>query len=368
MSTRTKLPVSRDASGVETNLMHAEWFAANGMTIQAIGFYRTAGTLAERAGDLRRALKAFDAVTRLEGMGSEAKLRIGEVQLRMGHPQVAAATLDAAANEALQSGRSDQALEAFRRAAEAGPTADRWARVLQWFDHFHRGDEGTSALESAAAKVFSASDDEALVVIARLLLARKPGHVPSLRQLIRVHLRRRELHRAVESISQLLRFRPGDADALEQMADAFAMLGRKDKAAEVATRLARSLIERGPSGAEEAKRLVMRGLTWRPGDSDLLLLRRRFPAPRRATPRRPPPRRRPPHQSAAAELPPLDLSDFVEAVPERPPVPTSEETHVMGDFEGEELTMMLEADMLEILGENSVVAKTMVRPPPRPQA
>ena len=360
---------SGQRSGIETNLRHADWFAAQGMTIQAIGFYRTAATLAERAGDYGIALRAFDAVARLEGIGSEAKLRIGAIHVRIGNRTAGAALLEHLANESLQTGRPDQALEAFALAADAEPTRARWAAVLHWHDHFGRQAEGTRALEHAAVRVFTAqTDDDAVVVIGRLLLERKPGHEPSLRQLIRVHLRRRELHRAVESIQALLRVRRGDADALEQMAHAFKLLGRPDKAAEVLVKLAGSLADTGAAGVETAKRLVSTGLAWEPGNSELLLLRRRFNPPK-AKPR---PKRR----SSRPPAPPVDLSEFIEAVPEEfveavpdlPPLPTSTPVQVAGDWDDEELTEMLDIDMLEVSGDFSVVATKCVRAPRSPGA
>jgi hypothetical protein len=137
-----------------------------------------------------------------------------------------------------------------------------------------------------------------------MLLEMRPNHVPTLRRLVRAHLERGELHRAVEAIQGILRERPGDPDALEHMAEAFATLGKKEKAAEAIARLAQMMMERGPEGRGEAMRLVSRGLSWRPGDSDLLLLRRRLGGAKR-----------PPPMRVTARMPPLDLSEFVEAVP-----------------------------------------------------
>jgi tetratricopeptide (TPR) repeat protein len=300
------LPLPQQRSDIQANLMHADRFASQGHTAQAAGLYRTAALKAEAKHDFRVALTAYASAARLEGVGSDARTSVGRMQLQLGRAREAARTFEEAANESFQRGRVADGLAALRLAADAEPTVERWRRLLDWSVHLGHTEDAQRQLDETAAKLFADESFAAFIPLARLLLELRPEHVPTLRRLVRAHLQRCEVHRAVEAIQAILRQRPGDPDALEHMAEAFAALGRNEKAAEVIVRLAHMMLERGPEGRAEARRLVGRGLGWRPGNSDLLLLRRRLggrrpPAPRRVTTR----------------MPPLDLSEFVEAVPTR---------------------------------------------------
>ena len=307
------LPLPQQRSDIEANLMHADWFASQGHGAQAALLYRTAAIKAEQKKDHRIALTAWASAARLEGPGTDARIGVGRMQSLLGRHGEAARTFDEAAREHLRLGRSVEGIAAMRLAADAEPTAERWKLLLDWCTHLGLLADAQRHLEEAATKLFAEEQYGMFVQVARLLLELRPSHVPTLRRLVRAHLQRQELHRAVEAIQGILRERPGDPDALEHMAEAFAALGRKEKAAEVIGRLAQVMTERGPEGRAEAQRLVARGLGWRPGDSDLLLLRRRLGG------------HRPPPMRVTARMPPLDLSEFVEAVPPDPNAQLEEE-------------------------------------------
>jgi tetratricopeptide (TPR) repeat protein len=300
------MPLPQQRSDIQANLMQADWFASQGHTAQAIGFYRTAAFNAEAKHDYRIALTAYASAARLEGPGSDARASVGRMQQLLGQPREAARTFEQAAQEQLQRGWVAEALEALRLAAKAEPTAKRWRQWFDWCVHLGRTDEVHRRLDEAAAELFAEEAFAPFIHVARLLLELRPHHVPTLRRLVRAHLQRKEIHRAVEAIQTILRERPGDPDALEHMAEAFAALGRSEKAAEVIVRLADLMLERGPEGRAEALRLVGRGLAWRPGHSDLLLLRNRLHG-----------ERRPPQMRVTSRMPPLDLSELVEVVPSR---------------------------------------------------
>jgi hypothetical protein len=95
------------------------------------------------------------------------------------------------------------------------------------------------------------------------------------------------------------------------MAEAFAALGKGHKAAEVMLRLAEMVEAAGPTARDEARRIVHRGVMWDPHNSALLALQRRYDDRPRAVAREIVVGRTP----APPELPPLDLSEFVEVAP-----------------------------------------------------
>lgn len=310
-------------------MAQAAAFLTQGHTAPAIGLYRTAAALAEERGNFRNALRAYAEIVRLEGANSDTQLKVGEMQYRSGRPREAAATLDRAANVALQQGKVEVGLHAYRLAAMAEPTPARWQQVIDWYVNLNKHGEMVRTLEEASTELFRNEAYEGFIFVADQLLTHRPADMATLRMLMRAHLQRKDLHRAAITIQSLLDEKPGDADALERMAETFAELGRKDKAAEVVARLAVMLSE-SESSRDEAKRLVDRGLTWNPNNARLLAVQRSFAPP-------PPPRPAPPRaavQRREADIPALDLSEFVEVVP--------------GDFDEPDYTMVRELDIIEV--------------------
>lgn len=318
-------PLPQQQSDFEVHMAQAASLLAQGHIAPAVGLYRTAATRAEERGNYRNALRAYAEIVRLEGPQSDTQLKVGEMQYRSGRPREAASTLDQAANVALQHGRVEVGLHAYRLAALADPSQARWRQVLDWYVNLGKHAELVPMLEDASTELFRNEAYEGFIFVADHLLQHKPDSVATLRMLMRAHLQRKDLHRAAVTIQRLLDMRPGDADALERMAETFAELGRKDKAAEVVSRLA-VMLSQDEASRDEAKRLVDRGLAWNPNNARLLAVKHSF-AP-------PPPPRPAPARAPVEDIPALDLSEFVEVVP--------------GDFDEPDYTMVRELDILEV--------------------
>lgn len=325
-------PLPRQQTDFDVHMAQAASLLAQGQVAPAIGLYRTAGARAEERGNYRNALRAYAEIVRLEGPNSDTQLKVGEMQYRSGRPKEAASTLDHAANVALQYGRVEVGLHAYRLAALAEPTPARWRQVIDWYVNLGKQGELMKCLEDACTELFRDEAWDGFVFVAEQVLQHRPTDVATLRMLMRAHLQRKDLHKAAMTIQVLLNHRPGDPDALERMAETFAELGRKDKAAEVVARLVVMLSEQ-PGSKDEAKRLVERGLSWNPRNARLLAAQRSFSPP---PPPRPAPRQR------EEDIPALDLSEFVEVVP--------------GDFDEPDYTMVRELDILEV-GELTMVTQ-----------
>jgi tetratricopeptide (TPR) repeat protein len=321
MARNAAAPLPQQRSDVEVNLMHADWFASQGQIAQAIALYRTVGSTCRQRGDHRRAVTAFASVARLEGPGSDAKLQMGESLLALEQRADAARTLEQAGHELLSVGFVPTALHAFHQAAVAAPSVDRWRTYLHWSRHYGKEDDAIRHLAELTSTAVIEVDAKNMLGICELLLESIPGHVPTLRKVARACLEQRQVHKAVDAIQTILQIRPGDADALERMAEAFAALGKRHKAAEVMLRLAYVVNDRGPTARDEARRLVNRGVMWDPHNQALLAMQRKLDDRPKAVAREigatashppvpPASKRRPP--PAPAKPPLIDLSDFVE--------------------------------------------------------
>jgi len=267
------MPLPSQSSEIDAQLAHADGFVAMGQVALAAGMYRTAALLAEQRGDLARALAIHARIARIDP-DPGARMRIGELQLALGQRAEAAAMLDVVVRDELRTGRLLQALHAATTAVTAAPSIGR---------HLVAADLGrrTGRLDIAVAHYHAAASLEleaGRVAQARSLcnhaLGLQPDHMPTLRTATDAHLRARDIHRAVAAIRGILARHPDDAGALESMAEAFAMIGKKQNAAEVVRLLAARLHGAGPTAHADARALVQRGLGWHPESDGLKQLHR----------------------------------------------------------------------------------------------
>ena len=142
-----------------------------------------------------------------------------------------------------------------------------------------------------------------------------PTHAGTLRVAVDAFLRGRDAHRAVESIRALLRIDPDDRVALEGMAEVFALLGNKERAAETLRLLAVRISSTGPEQRDLARALLRRAISWRPGDASLAQLQAQLDA-----------------EPAAAAAPlaestrVLDIGDLIQLPPARGAAPPTKRT------------------------------------------
>lgn len=292
----------QSSSQVDGQVAHAEWFARTGQTPQAIAMYRTAACACES--DPRRALELWKHVVVLDG-SYDARLRVAELQRQVGLRREAAVTFEVLAEEAIERGWLQHALEAYTAAVEAEPRPDRRQRLAQLALSHGMTAEALTQLDMAGVELERAGRVEALLEVGRRVLAIAPDHVPTLRRLARARLERGELGSAVSAIHTALRSAPRDPEALELMAEAFVAYGKIEKAADAIHLLAQRRRSEGPDGIKEALRLVTRGLAWAPSHEALGRTERELRGERT-----PPP---PPRAIAVPEgIEALDLTEFAE--------------------------------------------------------
>jgi tetratricopeptide (TPR) repeat protein len=327
------MPLPSQSSDIDAQLANADGFVAMGQVAPALGMYRTAALLAEQRGDLPRALSIHARIARIDPEPG-ARMRIGELQLALGQRVEAAAMLDGVARDELRFGRLLQALRAATIAVLAVPTLERQLMAADLgrrtgqldvaVEHYH----AAAVLELGAGRVPHARS------LCNHALQLRPDHVPTLRTAADAHLRVRDMHRAVAAIRGILARDPDDAGALEMMAEAFAMIGKKQNAAEVVRLLATRVQRSGQAGHAEARALVQRGLAWHPDSDGLKQLDRDLANPTPVVAAQPivkvvakvpaPPMPKPvvaaPAQGDATRV--IDLADLVEIRPvARPAVP-----------------------------------------------
>lgn len=315
------MPLPSQTSEIDAHLHHADAFVATGQVVLALGMYRTAALLAEQRHDVHRALAIHARIARIDP-DPGARARIGELQLALGQRAEAATTLDTVVRDELRAGRWPQALHAATTAVSAAPTAPRRLTLADLAQRLGQVELAVDQLQAVAVEELR----EGRVGRAQSLCARAlglaPEHLPTLRTAVDAHLRARDAHRAVAAIRAILARAPHDVVALEGMADAFVILGKRHAAAEVLRLLATQLAATGPHAHGDARALVHRALSWHPENEGLRQLDRELTDRPRPVAR----------EIVAESTRVIDLADLVEvrqvvrpAVPMQratPPVPT----------------------------------------------
>ncbi len=261
-------PLPTQASDVDAQLMHADWFVSTGQAAQATAMYRTAAMLCEQRGDLQRALAIQARLARVD-RDPVVRWHIGDLQQRLGQGDAAAATFDGLVGDEYAAGRWAQASFAAEAALAADPNPVRLRCAADLAAIAGRGELAAQHYAELADQALHARDPERAREMCYRALSVDPTSVFAMRVSIRAHLEGRDLHRAVAAIREVLRRNPGDTDAIAGMAEAFALLGHRERAAYVLRLLAIRTLGNQPEQRDLARAFVRRALRFLPGDEPL---------------------------------------------------------------------------------------------------
>lgn len=195
-----------------------------------------------------------------------------------------------AAEAHLAAGRQTDGLQMLRLGAELDPhNPDVRRQLARIYQARHMQREAVEALSDAANLLLQAKRYDDYVEVAEQILTLEPRDLETLRDLPRVYLELRKPHDAVRTLGRLTKASPGDIIGYEILAQAFALIGRVDKALSVLERLVEEL---GATGqADKADAILNHARYWRPTDVGFLRSLKRMEIPRpAAAPERPAPR------------------------------------------------------------------------------
>ncbi|MCX4246525.1 tetratricopeptide repeat protein [Paraliomyxa miuraensis] len=204
-------------------------------------------------------------------------MSVGPMVRRIGRQ---ARTLCARAAEAhLKAGRQTDGLQILRLGAELDPhNPDVRRQLARIYQARHMMREAVEALTDAGNLLLQAKRYEEYVQVAEQVLGLEPRDIDTLRDLPRVYLELRKPHEAVRCLGRLTKVSPGDIIGYEILAQAFALIGRTDKALSVLERLVDEL---GATGqADKADAILNHARYWRPTDIGFLRSIKRIEVPR----------------------------------------------------------------------------------------
>ncbi len=300
-------PLPSQASVTDAHLQHGDLFASAGQVAPALAMYRMAATNAEAAGDIARAMAIHARIARLDP-DPAVRGRIAQLQERAGQRSASAQTWDGVAKDELRLARVPHALAAARAALTAEPSGARRLLVADLAQHAGQLELAVEQLQALAIDELAAGRAARAQAVCGRALRLVPEHVPTLRVAVDACLRGRDAHRALGCIRVLLRIDRHDRFALEAMAETFALIGKKDRAAETLRLLAVRLAEESPHARDDARALLRRAIAWRPDEAQARQLQQQLDELDASAP-----------APAAESTRVLDIGDLVQLPPPRRP-------------------------------------------------
>lgn len=184
-----------------------------------------------------------------------------------------------AAEAHLVAGRQTDGLQMLRLGAELDPhNAEVRRQLARIYQARHMKREAVEVLCDAGNLLLQAKRFEDYVQVAEQILTLEPRDIETLRDLPRVYLELRKPQEAVRALGRLTKVSPGDISGYETLAQAFALIGRIDKALSVLERLVEEL---GATGqADKADAILNHARYWRPTDLGFLRSLKRMEVPR----------------------------------------------------------------------------------------
>jgi len=271
-----------------------------------------------------------------------------------------------AAEVHLAAGRQTDGLQMLRLGAELDPhNPDVRRQLARIYQARHMKREAVEALLDAGNLLLQAKRYDDYVEVAEQILGIEPRELDTLRDLPRVYLELRRPHDAVRTLAALTKVSPGDIIGYEILAQAFALIGRVDKALSVLERLVEEL---GATGqADKADAIINHARYWRPTDVGFMRSLKRLEVPRPAAPAERPAAR----EGAPEGTVVLNIADLlVEEGSKRAPVPGSRDVQLT-EAEGT-LTLRLDDLILEemqhLVDQRAAPAKPAQGAPPPPPA
>lgn len=272
-----------------------------------------------------------------------------------------------AAEAHLAAGRQTDGLQMLRLGAELDPhNLDVRRQLARIYQARHMKREAVETLLDAGNLLLQAKRYDEYVQVAEQILALEPRDIDTLRDLPRVYLELRKPHEAVRMLGVLTKVSPGDIVGYEILAQAFALIGRNDKALSVLERLVEEL---GATGqADKADAILNHARYWRPTDVGFLRSLKRIEVPR---PKPQAPAAAPPREAAPEGTVVLSIADLLVNESRRAPAPGQAGGVQLTEAEGT-LTLRLDELMLDEMqqaaghGVSPPTQPPVGRPPPPP--
>ncbi|MCG5052409.1 MAG: tetratricopeptide repeat protein [Myxococcales bacterium] len=260
--------VQRDPDDARTWLRIAELQTRLGDGRDAVESYRNAAAIHVRKGFLRHALALYKNVLALVPDDLDALRNVAELSGQLGLMSDATLQYESLLKVCQLQARSDEALHALRCILKLNPSdvriQMRFAETAMALGH---KDEALEKLRSAAKLLKKAGRIDEYLRVCEQVLKEEPGNTQLAREIAKGYLVRGNGRFALARLRMCYDEAPKDAEILDLMAQAFDLIGKKDKAAVLLKALGR--VHRDQGRMFEALDTFHRALDLAPLDQEL---------------------------------------------------------------------------------------------------
>lgn len=219
--------------------------------------------------DYSKALAVYRQVLAIDPRRVDVHLKCAQLHADLRQIPEAVGIFEKVARAYLKQGRTNDAIDLFRRVADLdSQTVTRRLRLAELYSREKMNTEAVAAFRQAGALVLEQGLHEDYVRIAERLLYHQPGDRETTLGIVRAYLKLRQPRRALVKLNGVLQDNPNDVVGLELLCETFVRLGKVDKAVSVVLEIVREhAAGSDPNG--HARRVLERGMEWAPKNADL---------------------------------------------------------------------------------------------------
>lgn len=260
--------LKRDPDDARTWLRVAEIYTRLGEGLNAAEAYRTAASVHARKGFARHALALYKNVLTLVPDDLDALRNVAELSGHLGLLSDATLQYESLLKFCQLQDRTDEALGALRCILKLNPTDVRiqlhFAETALALGH---RDEALEKLRSAAIALKLAGRIDEYLRVAEQILKEEPKNVALARELAKGYLVRGNGRFALARLRMCYDEEPKDAELLDLLAQAFELMGNKDKAVILLKALGQ--VHRDQGRRRQALDTLHRAIDMKPLDEEL---------------------------------------------------------------------------------------------------
>ena len=245
--------VAEDENDVRIWIRIGDLYVKLGQKSEAVENYKKVAQLYTQQGEPEKAVAVFKQILQIEPQTLETYMMLGSLYRDMGRMQHASQQYELAAQLFTRAGRLREALAAEQAVVDMVP--DNIARRIKLAELYSRENlypDAAREFSAAAAVLRSTGRMDDFAKVAERLLFHAPDNLEVTKDLARHYLQQGEAMRALTKLQAGFKVDRKDVELLDLLSQSFERMNKPDKAVSVLRELARIYAERGASAAADS--------------------------------------------------------------------------------------------------------------------
>lgn len=240
--------VAEDDSDIRIWIRIGDLYVKQGQKAEATENYKKVAGLYRQAGDTDKAAAVYRQIQAITPQLPDAYIALGEILRESGRTAQAIQQYEQAADLLTRQGKPREALLAEQAIVDLSPASvSRRIRLAELFSRQNMYTDAAREFAAAAMQLRRDGRTDEFIKVAERLLFVAPDNTEIIKELSRCHLEQGDGQRALTRLQAGFNLNSKDAEILDLLSQAFALLGKPDKAVAVLKELAHIYTSRGAS-------------------------------------------------------------------------------------------------------------------------